>query len=62
MCMTSDARAPYAVFSIPLHFMAASDLPQVFVVTGPLYLPRLTRNGYSMGYSLIGEVLRRPAV
>jgi hypothetical protein len=29
---------------------------QVFVVTGPLYLPRLTRNGYSMGFSLIGDV------
>ena len=33
-----------------------SSSRQVFVVTGPLYLPRLTRNGYSMGFSLIGEV------
>lgn len=35
---------------------------EVFVVTGPLYLPRLTRNGYSMGYSLIGEVPNLVAV
>ncbi len=26
------------------------------MVTGPLYLPRITRNGYNMSFSLIGDV------
>ena len=41
--------------------LTAVSLLQVFVVTGPLFLPRVTRNGYNMGFSMIGEVcFRRP--
>ena len=37
-------------------------LRQVFVVTGPLFLPRLTPRGYTMAYPLIGEVPNLVAV
>lgn len=35
---------------------------QVFVVTGPLFLPKLTPRGYSMAYPLIGAVPNLVAV